>query len=167
MISDKRLLLTAHGRVVEDGDPAGEYLLVGKGCHIADPIARACGLLPAAEETPVRPTAVNGGNIAGLVPQSTGDPLQDLLAAKLAENIAKNQSAPAPTSQDLGVTQAEAENGANITTAPAEVSVAADAEAEAVTVGDDNKFLGDGKSQAEGDNKAVTSDKAVKSSENK
>lgn len=165
MISEKRLLLTADAHVVEDGDPAGEFLLVGAGCHIADAVARRHGLLPAEPDSPAPITGtleVNAGNASSLAPQSSGDPLQDLLIAKRAENALKVAANGAPTSQDLGVTQAEAENGAAFKTAPAEVAVAADAEAEAITVDQ-------AKAQPAPDTKAVTasSDKAVTSSQNK
>ena len=164
MISDKRLLLTETGDVVEDGDPAGQFLLVGKGCAINDAVARRYGLLPPlGDETPLRPTAINAGNVAGLVPQSSGDPLEDLIRAKRAETVIANQAAPAPTSMDTGVTQAEAENGTAYETAPAVVAVAGTPEAKAITVGDTKATSAD-------DNKAVETapaDKAVKASENK
>ena len=168
MISPKRLLLTVGGTVVEDGDPAGEFLLVGQGCYIADAVARRHGLLPAEPDGPA-PVAgsaeITAGNASSYAPQSTGDPLQDLLVAKRAENALEIAGKGAPTSQDLGVTQAEAENGAEFKTAPALVAVPADADAEAITVDPAEGA----KAAAPASDKAVTSaaDKAVSPSSNK
>lgn len=41
MYADKRWWRTADGRLVEDGDPAGEFLAYGIGDEVTDPTDRA------------------------------------------------------------------------------------------------------------------------------
>lgn len=43
-VSDRRLYLTADGRVVDEGDEAARTLLVGEGCELDDATAAQYGL---------------------------------------------------------------------------------------------------------------------------
>lgn len=49
-ISEKRLYRTADDRVVEEGDPAAAFLLVGEGGTLDDETARRYGLIAESKE---------------------------------------------------------------------------------------------------------------------
>lgn len=50
--SDRRLYLTRDDKVVEEGDPAAAFLLVGEGCELDDATAAQYGLTEAKGKAP-------------------------------------------------------------------------------------------------------------------
>lgn len=76
LVADRRLLLTADNlRVVEDHDPEGRYLLVGKGCEVNPREVERLGLVKVGGRVEVKKA---DGSTPVMKPEPPAEPEPDL-----------------------------------------------------------------------------------------